>query len=127
MEGSGLASKVLAVVKTDVGDVVAEVKDVASNPDADEVNEEPLAIAVEVTNAEVASDTYLWIVEEHFVRLDYSSTDSVVRQKFLPLALRLVTQERALQEAGKIRTSVDYSLLVAVAPIEVELSAVALR
>lgn len=79
-----------AVVRTDAGDVVlvvAVATDDASNRDAGEVNEEPLVIEVEVTNAEVASGTYLLILEEYSVQSDYSSTDSAVRRKYLPLAL----------------------------------------
>lgn len=96
MEGFCLALMALAAVAVVAGPddgvvhVVVAAMDDASNPDVDEANAEKSVIVVEVTCDEVASGdcTYLSIVAEHSYQLDYFSTDSKVRQKFLPLALR---------------------------------------
>lgn len=81
---------VVAGPDDDVVHVVAAAMDDASNLDVDEANAEKSVIVVVVTCDEVASGdcTYLSTVAEHFYQLDYFLTDSKVRRKFLPLALR---------------------------------------
>lgn len=131
MEGFCLASMVPVDVAAETdGDVElmeAVAMDDASNRDVDGVNAEPLGIEVVAISAVVASGTYLLIVAERSYQLDCFSTDSKVHRKFLPLALRSVTPERALEEVAKTLTNAEYSLLEAVVPTEVDLSATAWR
>lgn len=97
-----------------VGDVVAllaaAAMGAAAIPDADEANAEPSVMAAaEVTSDEVVASgdcTYPSIGAERSYRLDYFSTDSTVRRKFLPLALRWVTPERASAEVAQSLTTI---------------------
>lgn len=126
---AGVVGAVVDAVAVDVATAEAEEKGDALKLEADAVNAGSSAMeAVEVTYGESVCDdcTYPSFEVEHFCQLDYSSTNSKVHRKFLPLALRWVIRERALEVAMTLMT-VGCSLPAAVVPTEVELSAEAWR